>query len=170
MQERAWLRVYPASREGQIVDCEFIWIPIGEPLTLAGAEEKSYGGLTLRFAPRTNTVITTPGGQSPEDLAMTRLPWADLSARFGGAAQPSGAAVFIGPDHPDYPPTWLTRHYGVLCVGWPGVKAQTFPAGEPIHCRYRVWIHRQSPDVATVQRMYDSYKAIDQVAWEVMAK
>jgi len=29
--------------------------------------------------------------------------------------------TYIHPSHPDFPPTWLTRHYGCLCVGWPGV-------------------------------------------------
>ena len=43
---------------------------------------------------------------------------------------------------------WLTRHYGVLCLGWPGVQPKPFPVGEPIHCRYRVWIHRGRPDAA----------------------
>ncbi len=91
--------------------------PLDQPVTLAGAEGKSYGGLTLRFAPCTNPVITTLLGNRPADLPMTRLPWADLTADFG-AGKPSGAAIFVVPSHPDFPPMWLTRHYGVLCLGW----------------------------------------------------
>ena len=157
VQELVRMRVTRASDEGQFIDFEFTWTPLQNSVTLAGAEEKSYGGLTLRFAPRTNTVITTPLGTSPKDLPMTRLPWADLSAQFSGAPQPSGAAIFIAPDHPDYPPEWLTRHYGVLCVGWPGIKAATFKAGEPIHCRYGVWIHRGVPEKETAKRVYDNH-------------
>jgi hypothetical protein len=114
--------------------------------------------LTLRYAPRTNTVITTPLGKDDKDLPMTRLPWADLSAQFPDAKQPSGAAVFIAPDHPDYPPMWLTRHYGVLCVGWPGVEAKTFLAGQPIHCKYRIWIHRKVPTTADVKIAYEAFE------------
>lgn len=92
MQERVRLRVSPAVSEGRTIDCDFTWTPLGSAVTLAGAEGKSYGGLTLRFAPRANTVITTPLGDSPEDLPMTRLPWADLSAnspaRRNRAARP----------------------------------------------------------------------------------
>ena len=128
MQERVWLRASPSGKDERALDVELTWTPVGEPLTLEGAEGKSYGGLTLRFAPGTNTVITTPLGQGEKDLSITRLPWADLSARFAGHAQPSGAAIFVAPDHPDYPPEWLTRHYGVLCLGWPGVKPKTFQA------------------------------------------
>lgn len=157
VQEQVWLRVRPATRDERNLDVELVLTPLQEPLTLQGAEDKSYGGLTLRFAPRRDTVITTPRGQGPEDLQVARLPWADLSARFAGREQPSGAAIFIAPDHPDYPPEWLTRHYGALCVGWPGVVAKTFQPGETVPCRYRVWIHRGAPGVEKVQAAYDAY-------------
>jgi hypothetical protein len=157
VQERVWLRVHPAGADDRALDIELEWVPLGAPLTLRGAEGKSYGGLTLRFAPRTNTVITTPLGQGQDDLHITRLPWADLSAQFAGRARPSGAAIFIGPDHPDYPPEWLTRHYGVLCVGWPGVNGKTFPPGQTIRCRYRVWIHRGAPSVEKLKAAYRAY-------------
>jgi len=45
---------------------------------------------------RTNTVITTPLGQGEEDLSITRLPWADFSARFAEREQASGAAKRLG--------------------------------------------------------------------------
>jgi hypothetical protein len=157
MREHLWLRVLPATPAGRALDLDLTWTPLARPVTFTGAAGKSYGGLTLRYAPGTDLVITTPLGNGKEDLAMTLLKWADLSARFGGAAQPSGAAIFVGPDHPDYPPTWLTRHYGVLCVGWPGVEPKTFPADQPIRCRYRIWIHRSAPDQATLQKAYDAY-------------
>ena len=165
MKERLWLRVFPASGSARAVDVELVLTPQDQPVTLAGAEGKSYGGLTLRFAPRTNTVITTPLGNSPEDLPMTRLPWADLTAAFPGAPAPSGAAIFIAPDHPDYPPMWLTRHYGVLCVGWPGTEAKEFPAGEPIRCRYRVWIHRGATDQPSLEGSYAAYLAGEKATW-----
>jgi hypothetical protein len=158
VREQVWLRVAPSSSAGRTVDVELSWTPLNEPLTLEGAEGKSYGGLTLRFAPRTNTVITTPLGQGAKDLSMTRLPWADLSARFAGGAQASGAAIFVAPEHPDFPPEWLTRHYGVLCLGWPGVKPKTFQPGETIRCRYRIWIHRDAPDVEKVAQVYREYR------------
>lgn len=158
VDEQVWLRVLPATRDGQAMDIELTLTPVAEPLTLRGAEGKSYGGLTLRFAPRTGeTIITTPDGRTKEDLPITHLPWADLSAQFAGAAAPSGAAIFIAPSHPNYPPEWLTRHYGVLCVGWPGVEAQTFSPGQPIRCAYRVWIHRGVPEAARLKQVYDDY-------------
>lgn len=158
VREEVWLRAGPAVGDERGLDIELRWTPLQEPLTLEGAEGKSYGGLTLRFATRTDTVITTPLGQGKEDLTITRLPWADLSARFAGREQFSGAGIAVRPDHPDFPPEWLTRHYGVLCIGWPGVKPKTFQPGETIRCRYRLGIHRGAPTVAKVEEAYRIYQ------------
>ena len=157
VREEVRLRFIPSTQDGRAIDLEFTWTPLHEPLTLQGAEGKSYGGLTLRFAPRTNTVITTPLGQGKEDLTVTRLPWADLSARFTGKTEISGAGIFVAPDHPDFPPEWLTRHYGVLCLGWPGVNPAVLQVGEGVHCRYRVWIHRGAADGESLARKHEEW-------------
>jgi len=166
MRERVWLRVAPATAEARAIDVNCEWTPIGQPLTLIGAEGKSYGGLTLRFAPGTNTVITIPSGVTREDLPMTNLPWADLTRLWTKEQKVSGVAIFVAPDHPDFPPQWLTRHYGVLCLGWPGVKPATFPAGEPIRCRYRVWIHREAADAARLAAAYAVFKQAGAGDWK----
>ncbi|MGE3311892.1 MAG: DUF6807 family protein [Limisphaerales bacterium] len=157
MSEQCVIRVSPAEADSRAIDLEFTWTPLDEPMTLQGAEGKSYGGLTLRYAPRRETVITTPLGQGKDDITITHLPWADLSATFAGTQSPSGAAVFVAPDHPGFPPEWLTRHYGALCVGWPGVQAKTFPSHQPFRCRYRIWVHRGVPDVQRVQKAFDDF-------------
>lgn len=157
-EEQVWLRILPATSDGRAIDVELVLTPLKEPLTLRGAEGKSYGGLTLRFAPfKGETIITTPDGRTKDDLPVAQLPWADLSAQFAGAAAPSGAAIFVAPSHPNYPPEWLTRHYGALCVGWPGVAAQTFAPNRPIRCSYRVWIHRGTPEAAVLKTIYAEY-------------
>jgi hypothetical protein len=158
MREEVRIRATSASGDGRTLDFEFIWVPLDQAITLQGAEGKSYGGLTLRFAPRADTVITTPLGHGEKDLTITRLPWADLSGCFAGRERLSGAAIFVAPDHPDYPPEWLTRHYGVLCLGWPGVNSRTFQPGETIRCRYRLWIHRGAPDVNRLKEEYKAYE------------
>ena len=72
----------------------------------------------------------------------------------------------MAPDHPDFPPTWLTRHYGCLCLGWPGIKPATFNPDTVIRCGYRVWIHRGSPgSAAEVQTVYQGFTSQDQVRW-----
>lgn len=158
VRERIRLRVHPATADARALDVECEWAPLKQPLTLTGAEGKSYGGLTLRFAPGTNTAITIPSGLTDKDLPMTNLPWADLTRLWGADKKTSGAAIFVHPSHPDFPPQWLTRHYGVLCLGWPGVKPATFKPGEVIRCRYRVWIHRGPATADHLARAYEEYK------------
>lgn len=159
MIERVWLRVYRASDTQRVLDFTLTWIPVDRPITLRGAEEKSYGGLTMRFQPPPGSqpVITVPQGPTTADLPDTPLPWADFTTTFAGADGPSGGALFVPADHPDYPPTWLTRHYGPLCIGWPGVKGQTFPPGKPIRLEYRVLIHRDAWTTEQLQAAYAAY-------------
>jgi len=169
MAERVWLRVYKATDESRSLDVELVFIPVDRPITLWGAPGKSYGGLTVRFAPPSradeNTLITVPDGPTSEDLKEARLAWADFTSQFGDNPTRSGAAVFVHPEHPDYPPTWLTRHYGPLCVGWPGVVSKTFPPGEPIRLSYRIWIHKSPVTTEQLQAAYDAYAASTQVRW-----
>jgi len=169
MTERVWITAHKASDVARAIDIEATWIPVDRPVTRWGREEKSYGGMTIRFAiPRGHSgTITVPSGESKDDLAVTRLPWADLSYPFGGAtAAPSGAALMISPSHPDYPPTWLTRHYGPLCVGYPGVAKKTLAPGEPLTLRYRLWIHRGPGMVEDLKEAYDAYVGGQSARWE----
>jgi hypothetical protein len=169
VREEMQIEVHPATELGRALDLELTWTPIDQPLTLWGAEGKSYGGFNFRFGPRNKTVITVPEGSTLSegttaaagrlagDLVVTRLPWADFVGDFRSPDQFSGAAIFVHPQHRDYPPTWMARHYGLLSVGWPGVKPQTFEPGKPLTCRYRIWIHRGTPPAAAIEGQYEAY-------------
>ena len=85
VREEATLRVHPATAEGRLINVRLKWTALDQAITLGGAEGKSYGGVSLRFAPREDTVVTVPSGPTSQDLLITRLPWADLSAKFQGA-------------------------------------------------------------------------------------
>ena len=168
MIERVWMRVYAVQGDHRALDFDLYLTPVGKPITLRGAEGKSYGGLNLRYAPRPEkeTLITVPQGSPKEDLPDTPLPWADLTAKFPGEPGPSGAAIFVDPRDPDYPPTWLTRHYGILCVGWPGVQERTFPVGKPIHLSYRIWIHKSAAPLDELKQAYEAYTAATKAKWQ----
>jgi hypothetical protein len=169
MIERLWLRIYRRSPHCRSLDIALVLIPTVEPVALLGAAEKSYGGLTMRFAPPSgsdpSTMITVPSGRIDGDVSVTRFPWADYTSKLGGRATPSGAAIFIHPRHPDYPPTWLLRHYGPLCVGWPGVVSRTLPPGEPVRLEYRIWIHDAVVDADHLAQAYTAYQKASDVRW-----
>lgn len=170
MIERIWLLAGKTIGDSRAVDVSITLIPTERPVTLLGAAGKSYGGLTVRFAPPGSndpaTRITTVEGVTEVDLTETRQPWADFTSKLNGHPTASGATVMIAPDHPGYPPTWLLRHYGPLCVGWPGVTSRTLAPGVPVRMDYRLWIHRTVVDVEEIQRAYDAYKAGLRATWQ----
>ena len=156
------------SIKSRSVDFEFQWQPTNKPITLRGAEDKSYGGFSVRFKPfmpegkggaeRSEiNRITVPTGIAQGDLPETPLDWADYTSHFAPRDQPSGATIFVPKTHPDFPPTWLTRYYGPICVGWPGVKGQTFQPGEEIKLHYRIWIHDGAVTVPQIEKANGEY-------------
>ncbi len=167
MIERVWMRAFRAGQDDRALDVELFFTPETE-ITLRGAAGKSYGGLTVRFAPgsRGETRITVPDGPTTGDLPDTPLKWADFTSRFGEMEHRSGAAVLVPPHHPDYPPSWLTRHYGPLCIGWPGVQARTFEPGTPFAIDYRMWIHREAGDFEELKDVYQGYTRATQAQWQ----
>ena len=55
LTERVWIRAYRTSDRQRSLDLEIYLVPL-VPLSLQGAGGKSYGGLTIRYAPRENGV------------------------------------------------------------------------------------------------------------------
>jgi len=168
MTERIWIRVYRAGAKRRAIDLEMTWIPGKQAVTLQGAAAKSYGGLTMRFAPRSPqaAVITTADGRQTEDVPDTPQTWADFSSPFTSDGAISGATIFVPTGHPGYPPTWLLRHYGAICVGWPGVRAKTFPAGTPFQLVYRISIHDGAGEREQLDQVYHAYLAASRCHWE----
>lgn len=154
--EWVWMRAFRAGQHGRAIDVR-ITLEAREPLEIAGREtdNKGYGGLSLRFAPREETQITSSEGRETEDSDHRRLPWADESGQFGTDTY-SGMAIFQHSTHPDFPAQWTLRHYGFLGVAWPGNERRTLQPGEPVTLRYRVWIHRGDAEEG---RTADAYAA-----------
>ena len=162
MKEEVRIKIHPATEDGRAIDLDLTFTPTDKPVTLRGAENKSYGGLTVRLLvkPVTKSEIRTAKGLTKKDLPETRLDWVDLVRKPSkdGKITGGGAAVFISPNHPDYPPTWLTRHYGPLCVGYPGVEDKTFEPGVPFTLSYRLFVHDKTLDSKKLGELYEAYK------------
>jgi hypothetical protein len=94
VREEVTLRVHPSTAEGRLINVRLKWTALDQPITLGGAEGKSYGGLSLRFAPREDTVVTVPSGPTSQDLLITRSavggPFGDVS---GGENNERGGAL-----------------------------------------------------------------------------
>ena len=178
MSETVTITVHRVKKEsdglkGRAIDFDFLWIPTEHPISLQGAEGKSYGGLAVRLRPfvaegktqaEPNAIntITVPSGIAKGDLPDTPLAWTDYTSQFGaklpdGTPLRTGLAIFVPRSHPDFPPTWLTRYYGPLCVGWPGVKGRQFQKGEEIRLSYRIWVHDAPVSVEKIEDVYKQF-------------
>lgn len=159
LTETVWLQVFPAGQTGRAIDIHLTFQPEDKPVLIEGthARSKGYGGYNFRFAPRTETVMTTDKGRLPEDDNRTPFAWADYSARFDGATARSGAAVFPHPKNPDLPGGWCLRHYGFVGTAWPGLEKLTITRDKPLVLQYRTWGHRHDAGPARVADAYTIY-------------
>ena len=134
------------SRESQsrTIEATLTLTAIDSPVVLRGSHEegKSYGGLSARFAPRTQTVIRTEKGVSEEDEDLNAHDWAELEAVYDGRK----AALRIDnvASNEGGSPQWCLRHYGFLGAAFPGKTkdrdAFTLERGRPLSLSYSIVI------------------------------
>jgi hypothetical protein len=157
-EESTTIRIHPADDDGRAVDLEIVLRAVGGTLELRGSPEsnKGYGGLCFRGAPLfTGATMTTDLGPLEGDSTDRRFRWADLST------EDLGVAVFVSPDHPGFPTTWLVRnsYAGVINPSWPGLEGETLAPDEPVTLRYRIYIHRGDVMTGKVKEAYETYLA-----------
>jgi hypothetical protein len=112
----------------------------GDPVELTGelANNKGYGGFSVRFAPREDTVVRTDKGMEVKDTDMAPHPWAELEATYYGKR----AALRIDDDgsNAGYPNGWCLRNYGFLGVNYPGLAPLTIEKGKPVILKYTLTV------------------------------
>lgn len=140
--EKVWIRAFRGDEHGRAIDVSLTWKALEEPIRIRGADERAYGGLCLRLAPREDAVITSPEGVMESDSDLVPLPWADQSGRFGSGLTVSGVSIFQAPTNPEFPAGWCLRYYGFLGVSWPGERVYTLKPGESLTLSFRIWVHR----------------------------
>lgn len=150
------LLVHPADAVGRAIDIEIELQAVGGPLTLQGSQDqkKGYGGLCLRGAPLfQDAVLTTDKGELKQDSTNVPFRWADMSTAEWGIT------IFVSPDHPGYPTTWLIRntYAGILNPSWPGVESATISPGDPVILKYRIYVHRGDVQAGRVLEAYRHY-------------
>lgn len=150
------LNVHPIDEFGRTIDLELSFEAVGGTLEIGGTpdQNKGYGGLTLRGAPAFKGFsISTDEGEIEGEPNNVRLRWADLSE------EDMGVAIFVSPDHPDFPPPWVLRtsYAGLLNVSWPGLRSFTIQPGKRITLRYRLLIHQGKAAKGQVRRVYERY-------------
>lgn len=139
---REHYEIYPATGKSRRVLVSLTLVANDRPIELRGSHEteKSYGGLSVRFAPRENTTIRTEQGVSEKDQDLNSHEWAELEATYQGrkaAVRVDNAATNEGGS-----PQWCLRHYGFIGAAFPGKTKDrnsfTLEPGKPLTLRYTI--------------------------------
>jgi hypothetical protein len=141
VHERAIIRAYRTTGDQRLIDLQFQFTALSEPVLLARRGTDKYGGLNLRLAKVIEQEIAF---HTDASNASPRMAWAELNGRFGEAGRTTGLVVFQHNANSDYPGDW---------VKFPEINwfQPTFPAsgtryelkkGEPLVLRFRLWLHR----------------------------
>jgi hypothetical protein len=136
--ETVRITAHPVRGGKRVLDFELVFAASGAPLEIAGSPDnnKGYGGFSVRFAPRQNTVITTEAGREAKDTDMVPHAWAQLEADYGGRR--AALRIDDDPSNPGSPNGWCLRHYGFLGVNFPGLRPFRLVPGQPLRLKYRV--------------------------------
>jgi hypothetical protein len=144
VREQAVLRAYGATPAGRLVDLEFHFSAVDQPVLLARRGAAHYGGLNLRFNAVQDQQISkhtdAPG-------ARPRKAWADISGTFGETAAPSGVAIIQQGSNAHFPGDWVEYpQLNWLQPAFPSVGARyELRKGETLRLRFRLWIHPGGP-------------------------
>lgn len=168
-------RVFPRTNGGRAIDVDLTLAALTDDIRIGGTLtlDKGYGGMTIRFAPAKEVRIEADGKPLAGDGIRQRARWADFTGLFAGPdgkplTHRSGIALLVYPSHPDYPPEWLMRFYGVLNVSWPGLNLAEVPKDKPVRLGYRLLIHRGETREADVEAQYRVFTA--DWKWQVAAE
>jgi len=138
VRETVEIVAFPASEGRRELRFRLSFEALGAPIELRGepTQAKGYGGFSVRFAPRRQTVILTDAGRESADSDMVPHRWAALEAVFAGRR--ASLRIDIDPAHPGFPNGWCLRHYGFLGVNFPGLISYRLEPGRPLELRYKV--------------------------------
>ena len=156
MDEWIFVRVFKSDKKSRAIDLQMV-LKANTPLTLEGQTTKGYGGLNFRFAPRTETQITSHFGKE-KDSDLKSLSWADKSAKFYQNDYFSGVSIFQHKNNNNFPAGWCLRHYGFLGVAWPGVESYLMNPGETLSLSFRIWVHQGDAETAQVKTAYEVFE------------
>ncbi len=155
--DETWtVKTYASGEYGRIVDLDILLKAVDQPVSVKSSD-RGYGGLQVRFAPRENTVLFSEKGRVPQDTDKEPFLWNDLSAKFQGAEDVTGLAIFDNPGNVRHPQPWTNRYYGVLNPAPAAIEPITITKDQPLHLRYRVWIHIGDVQSGRVAQAYQAY-------------
>lgn len=155
-------KVFKTAPHGRAIDVNLGFQALEEGVRIGGqtASNKGYGGMTFRYAHAKDVVLQSEGDvMEVPHQNHHRSRWVTWTGKFAGKdgkwrKERSGAAIIVPRNHPDYPPEWVTRAYGVLNVSYPGLSMLEIPEDSPLQLPYRIWVHRGDAKKGRIDAQY----------------
>ncbi|MCS6775278.1 MAG: PmoA family protein [Chloroherpetonaceae bacterium] len=173
--DRRTVRVIPLPNGDRILDFEITMRPAGKELHFGDTKEGTFGirvAESLAPKPDRTAGIQSPTGrminsEGAKDGAVwgKKAAWVDYSGPIGGEIY--GIAIFDHPTNFRFPTTWHAREYGLFAAnpfglhdfnqGAKGAGDYRVASDATFTLRYRVLLHRGTPETADVATRFAVY-------------
>ena len=165
VREQVAIRVFRQRNRCRFLDVHIRLTALADDVSIGGRPRAAYGGFNLRTFPEFDRRKIDMHVEPPE--AKPRRAWFHLTGNFPGGKGLAGVALFehvANPDYPSFPnpktadrvagqyPQWRT-----LQPAWPGDREVPLSIRRPLDLRYRLWIHPDASDEATLANIWTAY-------------
>ncbi len=159
VQEKTVISVHSLSGDVRKIDFEISLKALARGVSIGGSDdEKGYGGFCARVRTPEDMIFTSDGEKIiPQNLQIKAGPWMDFSATFGEGHQ-DGLTILCHPDTPNYPAPWILRQSASMQnIVFPGRERIHLPTDIPLVLRYRLLVHKGSPEDIDIKRLQTEY-------------
>ncbi len=155
MREKNEITIYKRKRNYRQIDFQIELVALEHGLEIGGsADEKGYGGFSIRMNTNENTHFSDSEKQSiePQNTAIDAGSCVSISNR----ETKSGVSIISHPLNPGMP-AWILRQTGSMqnCA-WPGSSPVALPVNQPLTLKYTLIIHKGNPKRVPLERIYKS--------------
>jgi hypothetical protein len=160
VDESTLLHIHPQREGVRYLDFDIRLLALEEELSLGGSEDdKGYGGFSVRIhLPDDVQFHGRDGLMEPQLTAIAGGPWLDITGSFNAPGQRNGLAVLCHPSSAGYPQPWILRSKrSMQNAAFPGQHPIPLSTTQPLVLRYRVVLHREPVDAATIDKWQAEY-------------
>lgn len=159
LNEERTMILRPLADGGRYLDLRLVYTPAGgevefgkTPFGFLGVRVEST--VSVRFGG--GRVLNSEGGVDEEGTRWQRARWVDYTGPVAPGVN-NGISVFDHPSNPRHPTYWHVRNDGWMGASFCYDAPHTLGAGESLVLRYRLFVHGEDADAATLDRHWREF-------------
>jgi hypothetical protein len=159
MEETKRVSVFPLSGNELLVDFRLRFAAVDEAVRL---EKTQFGFLGVRVAKTmgvfdgSGRIQNSEGGINEREIFWQRARWCDYSGPIT-EGEWNGIAIFDHPGNPNHPSHWHVRSDGWMSPCPFLEKGQILTPDESLELNYRLFVHADDANAASVRARYEEY-------------